>query len=203
MPHFAEENWADYVRGVTGPDVAVKMQAHLTAACADCQTVSDRWSQIRRIAAAEEKFIPPDGLVRMAKLAFAAKYPTKSIKSTLAKLVFNGFAQPLQAGVRSGALNVWQVVYEAEGMTVDLRFGHRAHSREVHLVGQVLDKRDTRIWQNDATVELSDQQDQVVATTALTNLGEFHFEFEQISPMWLSIKAAGRNTVRIPLNSPK
>jgi hypothetical protein len=87
----------------------------------------------------------------------------------------------LLAGVRSGALNVWQVIYEAEGLTVDLRFGRRAHQTAVHLVGQVLDKHVGRAWRN-ATIELSTEQEQLIATTAVNASGEFQVEFEGKRP---------------------
>jgi hypothetical protein len=105
--------------------------------------------------------------------------------------------------VRSAALSAWQVVYEAEGLTVDLRFGHRAQSKTVHLVGQVFDKRAVRLWQSDATIEVSTELDHVVATTTVNAMGEFHIEFKPQDRLWLSVKAAERNTVRIPLTDPR
>jgi hypothetical protein len=106
--------------------------------------------------------------------------------------------------VRSAALSAWQVVYEAEGLTVDLRFGHRAQSKTIHLVGQVFDKRAVRAWQSNATILLSTEQGELIATTAVNAMGEFHIEFEtKDQHLWLSIKAVGRNAVRIPLTNPR
>jgi hypothetical protein len=146
--------------------------------------------------------MPPENLVRLVKLGFSSKYAQEPRKWTLANVVFDSFAQPLPAGVRSGTLNVWQVIYEAEGLAVDLRFGRRSQSREVHMVGQVFDKRAVRALQNNATVELLNAQEQVVATTAVSTLGEFHLEFEEKENLYLSVKATGRNTMRIPLTNP-
>ena len=140
--------------------------------------------------------------MRLVKLEFSTKAARRPQKWTLANLVFDSVAQPLPAGVRSGTLNVWQVIYEAEGLTVDLRFGRRSQSREVHMVGQVFDKQAVRALKNNTTVELSTEKDLLVATTAVTELGEFHLEFEAKDRLWLSVKAAGRNAVRIPLTNP-
>ncbi len=204
MRHFAEQPWADFVRGVSGPQISRDIKAHLAEGCSKCKTAHDAWSRVRRLATEESAYAPPQNLVRLVKLSFGSKAAQPSPKWTLANLIFDSFAQPLLAGVRSsGALNVWQVIYEAEGLTVDLRFGRRMQSKEVHIVGQVFDKLAVRALQNNASVELSTEQDRLVATTAISALGEFHLEFEQQDPMWLSVKAAGRNTVRIPLTNPK
>jgi hypothetical protein len=203
MEHFSEQPWVDFVRGVSGPEISRDIKAHLAGGCSKCETAHDAWSRVRRLATEESAYAPPENLVRVVKLGFSGTSALQPAKWTLAKVVFDSFAQPLLAGVRSsGALNVWQVIYEAEGLTVDLRFGRRAKSKEVHVVGQVLDKQEVRALQNKASVELSTEQNQLVATTAVSALGEFHLEFEAKDHLWLSVKAAGRNIVRIPLTNP-
>jgi hypothetical protein len=203
MHHFSEQPWADFVREISRPDASRGIRAHLVSGCLKCKTAHDAWSRVQRLATEESAYAPPENLVRLVKLGFASKAAQPRQAWTLANLVFDNFAQPLMAGVRSGALNVWQVIYEAEGLTVDLRFGRRAQSKAVHLVGQVFDKQEVRALQNNATVELSTEQDQMVATTDVSALGEFHIEFEANEHLWLSVKAVGRNPVRIPLTNPK
>ncbi len=208
MEHFSERPWADFVRGISGPVISKDIKAHLAADCSKCKTALDAWSRIRRLASEEGAYAPPENLVRLVKLGFASR-PAHQTRAwtpanwTLANLVFDSFTQPLPAGVRSAALSAWQVVYEAEGLTVDLRFGHRAQSKTVHLVGQVFDKRAVRLSQSDATIEVSTEHNHVVATTAVNAMGEFHIEFKPQDRLWLSVKAAERNTVRIPLTNPR
>jgi hypothetical protein len=203
MEHFSEQPWADFVRGVSGPEISRDIKAHLVEGCSKCNAAHDAWSRVRRLATEESAYAPPENLVRMMKLGFNGKPAHQPAKWTLANLVFDSFAQPLLAGVRSsGALNVWQVIYEAEGLTVDLRFGRRSQSKEVHVVGQVLDRQEVRALQNHASIELSTEQNEMVATTAVSALGEFHLEFEAKDHLWLSVKAEGRNPVRIPLTNP-
>lgn len=141
--------------------------------------------------------------MRLVKLGFASKSAQQPRTWTLASLVFDSFAQPLPAGVRSGALRVWQVIYEAEGLTVDLHFGRRAESKDVHIVGQVFDRQAVQALQGNATVELATECEQLLATAPVTNQGEFHLEFAAKDHLWLSVKSTGRNTVRIPLASPR
>jgi hypothetical protein len=208
MEHFSERPWADFVRGISGPEISTDIRTHLAADCSKCKTALDAWSRVRTLASEEGAYAPPADLVLLVKLGFDSKLGQESrawspADWTVANLVFDSFAQPLPAGVRSATLSAWQVVYEAEALTVDLRFGHRAQSKTIHLVGQVFDKRAVRVWQTNATIELSTDYGQLVATTAVNAMGEFHIEFKPQDHLWLSVKAAGRNTVRIPLTNPR
>lgn len=207
MEHLAEQPLVDFVRGVCEPPIARSIKAHLAAGCSKCQTALDSWNRVRRIAAQEDCYTPPENLVHMAKFAFVSQ-AAQRVQSdlpmtwTLANLVFNGFNQPLPAGYRSGTLNVWQVIYEAEGLTVDLRFGRRSLSKVVYIVGQILDKHAAQALHSDTTVELSTENDLLIATSPITVMGEFHIEFQEKGPLWLSVKTSGRNPVRIPLANP-
>jgi hypothetical protein len=200
--HFSEQSWVDFVRGTNGARPNGDITTHIANGCLECKTDHKAWSRVNRFARAEESYTPPENLVRLVKLGFAheAQQPRTW---TLANLVFDSFAQPLPAGVRSGSLRVWQVVYEAEGLTVDLHFGRQAQSRDMHILGQVFDKQAVQALQDDATVELSTEKEQVVATADVSVLGEFHLKFEEKDHLWLSVKSAGRNPVRIPLSSPR
>ncbi len=215
MEHLAEQPLVDFVRGVSNPSVTLAIKAHLDAGCSKCQTAVESWNRVRRLAAQEDAYMPPENLVRMAKFAFISHTTARAQSDrpagwTLAKLVFNGFAQPLPAGYRSGTLssslstnlNIWQVIYEAEGLTVDLRFGRRSLSTVVYLVGQILDKHSAQALHAETTVELSTENDLLIATSPITAMGEFHIEFQEKGPLWLSVKTSGRNPVRIPLANP-
>jgi hypothetical protein len=92
--------------------------------------------------------------------------------------------------VRSAAPSAWQVVYEAEGLTVDLRFGHRAQSKRFTWLGQTTSEP---CGSGRATQTLRCRQNwiSVVATTTVTAMGEFHIEFKPQDRLWLSVKAAG------------
>jgi hypothetical protein len=204
MQHFLEQSWVDFVRGVSSPEVSHNVKAHLVAGCPQCKTNCDAWSRVKKLASEESAYTPPENLVRLAKLAYESTHADQPSTSwTVANLVFDSLAQPLLAGVRSGALNAWQVIYEAEGLTIDLRLGHRGQSKELHIVGQVFDKKAVRALQDNASVELSTRQHQVVATSAVGDSGEFQLAYEAKDDLWLSLKAEGRNAVRIPLTLPR
>lgn len=201
--HFSDRSLVDVVRGVNRPEPGQSIRAHIAAGCSTCKAAHDSWSLVSGFAANEESYTPPDDLVRLVKLGFAGQAAPQASKWTLADLMFDSLAQPLPAGVRSGALRVWQVIYEAEGLTVDLHFGRRTQSKAMHIVGQVFDKKAAQALQDSSTVELSTEHDQLVATAPITRSGEFYLEFETKEHLWLSVKSAARNTVRIPITNPR
>jgi len=203
MSHISEQSLADFVRGLSAPVVSKNILTHLAMGCPKCKTAQDAWNRVRRLSASEAAYTPPENLVRLVKLGFSPKPAPTAQPWTLANLVFDTFAQPLLAGVRSGVLNFWQVIYEAEGLTVDLRFAHRTHSKAVYLVGQVFDKHTVQALHNKASVELSTEEQQLLAATSISDMGEFFIEFEPNDNLWLSVKSEGRNDVRIPVTNPK
>ena len=103
--------------------------------------------------------------MRLAKLEFTAKQANQAEKWSLASLLFDSFSQPLLAGVRSSAAIARQVVYEAEGLTVDLRFDRLVPSGKVSAVGQILDSRVPRERLTGAAVVVWTEDGQLVATT--------------------------------------
>ena len=202
MQHFSEHVWTDYVRGASGTEISADIKAHLAEGCSQCKPEHDLWSRVPRIAAEESRYAPPDNLVRLVKLGFARKLAVEPKTWTLANLIFDSSTQPLLAGVR-GALSTWQVIYSAEGLAVDMHFGRRAPSSAIHVIGQVLDQNEVQTLPGNATIELSTDQDRVIATTVASDSGEFHIEFYPKDPLWLLVKAKGRNAVRIPLKNLK
>ena len=70
--------------------------------------------------------------LRMARLEFAAQSFDKQKQPVLASLVFDTFAKPALAGVRSAAAAARQMVYEADGLAVDA--GHIAARSGVRCV---------------------------------------------------------------------
>jgi len=201
MEHFSAQPLVDMVRGISPPEIRKRAQDHLATGCLACQADYKTWSLVNKLATAEALYAPHDDLVRLVKMSFEGKKKPDS-SWILASLVFDSFAQPLPAGIRSRAANVWQVICEAEDLTIDLRFGRRSHSGVIQVVGQVFDNRASRALKNSTMIELWTDHPDLVATTVATHTGEFHLEFELKDPMSLLIKAEGRKAVRIPLTHP-
>ena len=146
--------------------------------------------------------MPPDALVRMVKQEFTARSEPETSPWVLGKLVFDSVAQPLPVGVRAGAPIGRQFVYEAEGLTVDLRLDMQPRSKTICAVGQVLDKGTPRA-PGSPTILLWTEKGQPVLETKANEFGEFQIEFEAQDQLRLSIEMAGRRSVRIPLSDLK
>jgi hypothetical protein len=197
MEHFSEQVWADFVRA-TRTESYESLELHLADRCQDCAATLNVWQQVREIAFRESTYSPPETAVRMAKLEFAAGCFHKEREIT-ASLAFDTLLQPLLAGVRSvAAAAARQMVYEAEGLTVDLRFDSQSEPNKVHLIGQVLDKRVPRTSLGDACVILWTDRGLPVVETRTNGLGEFTMEFANLDNVRLAIQV-GRTQIRIPL----
>ena len=197
MPHFSEEVFADVVRGIDVP-AHKELQSHLASQCAQCGQRLFLWSQLQAIGAREKKYCPPADSVRMVKLEFEAMRVQEN--ETVGKVVFDSFSQPALAGVRSGsAAAARQMVFEADGLMVDLRFDRPPRSTSVSLIGQVLNEKAPRGSLANAAVMLWTEKGLVLAQTTTNTFGEFHLEFEPQTKLRLSIEGVAGKVIRIPL----
>lgn len=198
MEHFSEQAWADFVRGISNSE-REEIGSHLAGGCNECTLARDTWQQVHTIALREATYAPPESAIRMAKIEFAARAFDKDKQPVLANLIFDTFGKAAFAGVRSAAAAARQMVYEADGLAVDLRFDSPAPSRRIFLTGQVLDKRVPRAALEDSVVILWTQKGLAIAETKANSFGEFHMELEPQNNLRLSIQVAGRALIRIPL----
>jgi hypothetical protein len=198
MEHFSEQAWADFVRGISNPERG-QMEAHLAEGCNRCAAAHDAWKRVHTVALRESNYTPPEDTVRMTKAVFASRPFVKDTRAVLASLVFDTLAQPVLAGVRSAAAPARQMVYEAEGLMVDLRLEGPPPLKRIYLTGQVLDKRAPRALLDEASVILWTDNGLPVAETKANALGEFNLELEPQESLRLSIQVVGRALIRIPL----
>jgi hypothetical protein len=201
MEHFAEENWADFAREINRAELSDNIAAHLASGCASCKAAFHMWNQVRTVAENEARVMVPEDLVRMVKMEFAIQNLKEPLNSLDGMLVFDTQMQPLTAGIRTGAVTARQLVYEADGLTVDLRLDTQPQSTKVCAIGQILDKRAPRSSFRDASVIVWTEKGLPILTTKTSEFGEFHLEFEVQEHLRLSIHIAGQRPVRIPLGS--
>ncbi|PYX88565.1 MAG: hypothetical protein DMG68_08085 [Acidobacteria bacterium] len=200
MQHFSEHAWADWVRGVATPGTTAALQAHIASSCPECNGAMNLWSEVGSLARAESSYAPPENLVRLVKLEFACKHAPEA-ECTPGSLIYDSWINPLPIGIRGAAVSTRQVLYEAEGLTIDLRFEHKPHSNTVHASGQILSKDAPLCWVSDAAIVLWNDKGRMVASTDTNRHGEFQFEFEVQDQLRLSIATVGRKTLRIPLGN--
>ena len=177
------------------------MDAHLAAACSECKSAFDLWGRIVRLAAKEKDYAPPECLIRLVKTTFSTGVSAEVEGWTIASLLFDSASTPLPIGIRGGMANTRQLVYEGEGLTVDVRFERRKHSNTISASGQVLDKEVPLRWLGKAGIVLWNDKGQLVAKTEAGDHGEFQFEFELQDQLQISIVTANRRTLRIALGN--
>jgi anti-sigma factor RsiW len=199
MAHFAEEVWADYVRGLAANDAAQKVSAHLADNCVDCKKASAAWERVRTIALREAQYQAPQDLVRLAKLQFIVDAPQP--EDSWAGLVFDTAMQPAAAGIRGGLIHARQVIYEAESLTVDLRFERKLSGNAISVAGQVLDRQEPLSWVSEAVVVLWTDKGRMISKSGVNEYGEFQLEFEPQNQLRMSVITRGRKTLRIGLGS--
>jgi hypothetical protein len=200
--HFTLEGWAEFARKVV-PKVKMKaMKQHLEN-CKKCREAAQMMTRISEVAKRPGLAEPPDSAVRSVRGMFAIHGPKKptSARSLVAKLLFDSFLSPLQAGVRSSAADSRQLLYGTGDYRVDLRFEPQIDSDKVLLTGQVLNSADPAQGLDSAPVILLHGR-KVFAESRTNQLGEFHLECLLDSQLELRIKLPGSAEVSIPLVQP-
>jgi len=200
MEHFSERAWADFVRGFEGSEHR-QIESHLANACIDCTAIHEAWKRVYTVASREGLYTPPADITRMAKLEFAARFSAQTESAVFAKLTFDTFQKPALAGIRSGAATARQMLYETEGVAVDLRFDHSPALKLVHLTGQILDKREPNGAIGNAAVTVWTPKGLPVAEARTNDFGEFHLQFESQDGLKLSIQTPAQPAIRIFLAS--
>ena len=198
MKHFSEQVWADFSRGIGPSKPKSEIEAHIAGGCQDCTTAVGLWRKVHSIAVNEPRFTPPDDVVRMVKVEFAVRQSPQASPWTLAKMVFDNFSQPLTAGVRSGAFDSRQLMFDAEGTMLDLVLDRQAQSGTITLVGQVVDKAGARVEPRQVAVIVWTETGQPLAETSANEFGEFQMEFAPQERLRLSVEIVGYKPIRIP-----
>jgi len=176
MKHFSMQKWADFVRGAVAHEQSRAMQKHLDSGCSNCRKLVESWKQVLDCAVREKSYGPPDACMRMVKAQFALSHPHegRARKVDYAELVFNSFAQPAPAGIRSGATRPWQLMFRRSNYSIDVRIESRDDG--IAIIGQVLDSGQAGSGVCDIPVRLMTYKQQ----TTTNRFGEFQFEVESM-----------------------
>ncbi len=201
MKHFADNEWADFARGVTQRAKKQEMDNHVASGCIECKQALTTWSSFVLSAKQEKQYTPPADVVRRLQQEFTlqnARDEQPSKLELIASLVFDSLTQPAVAGVRSsGGVGARQLMYEVGGITIDLRLEGHPPSSRMSLIGQVLEKDGPRGLP--IPVLVFNERGNAVLETQTSDFGEFQFEFDAKEPLRLSIELDSRRNVQLPL----
>jgi len=138
-PNF--ERLIDYLDNRLPDTEAARVAAHLASACATCTETRDWYAQVRGLAASDDSIAPPPWAFKRAVKLFETERARPRLAHRLGKaiaaLVFDSFARPQLAGVRSTETTNRQLLYRAGDYQIDLQIAPSEHA-QADLIGQVL-----------------------------------------------------------------
>jgi hypothetical protein len=200
VKHFESKDWADFVRGLAGPEAMKEMEEH-AGKCEACASEVAAWATISLAMRRERNYEPPSSVVRIVKAAMAGAKPeaAPSRVRIFAQLVFDSLMQPQMAGVRGTMSGPRQLLYRAGPIVIDMRLEERAGGDRHSLVGQVLSSENSEEGMNEMPVHLLCGRSEIAKTR--TNLfGEFQLEYEKAKDLQVFLELTQDKDVFIPLD---
>jgi len=200
MEHFTTQKWIDFVNQVVTANENQLMEKHLKQGCKRCEKTVSLWQRVQQSAVAEEKYQPPEEIVRLAKAAFAGAGLTASrkAKESRIKVLFDSFLQPVFAGARSAGTGTRQMLYRADPFQIDVQIETKPSGKRLVVTGQLMDLSNPAIVSRDVRVALSTMRGNV--THAVTNqFGEFSAEVENTGGLQITFDSPGDKPIVISL----
>jgi hypothetical protein len=169
------EQLVDYLDNrLTEADSAL-ISAHLTADCQTCAETRAWYENVRVITASDESIEPPAWVLKRAVRIFETQHNrprlVERIGQAIASLVFDSFARPALAGVRSTETTNRQLLYRAGDYSIDLQVAPSDHAR-ADLIGQVLREGETT-FESVSGLRLEIARGKKTYSTVTDAMGEF------------------------------
>jgi hypothetical protein len=176
VKHYRTQEWIDFVNQAATETMQMEMQQHLDSGCKSCADSVAIWQRVRQGVAAEAGYQPPDGIVRMAKAMFAANALAEGRNAV--SLLFDSFAQPLLAGVRSTSMDARQMLYHAGSFFLHLQISARTDTDRISVMGQLLNPVHPDEVLSEASVVVSNRKGGTFRATT-NQFGEFAGEVDR------------------------
>jgi hypothetical protein len=156
---------------------ATAVARHKTS-CAACSQAIGWYERVRVVTASDDSIAPPSWVLKRAVRIFGARRQgsstrlTERIGQAIASLVFDSFARPALAGVRSTETANRQLLYRSGDYSVDLHIAPSERSK-LELIGQVLKEREPSFESvSGLKLDLA-RSGRVLLTTVTDEVGEF------------------------------
>lgn len=135
------ERLIDFLDGRLQEADAAQIAAHLAIGCGACTENRDWYQRVRTLAASDDSIAPPAWVLKRAVRIFETHRSrtglSERVGALIASLVFDTFARPVLAGVRSTDTASRQLLYSAGDYSVDVQIA-RPEQAKADLIGQVL-----------------------------------------------------------------
>jgi hypothetical protein len=135
------ERLIDYLDNRLPEAEAAPVTIHLAGSCTACTESRDWYQNVRAVAASDDTVAPPPWVLKRAVRLFDTQRDRPKLAArigqAIASLVFDSFARPALAGVRSTETANRQLLYRTGDYSIDLQIAPSEHAR-ADLIGQVL-----------------------------------------------------------------
>lgn len=198
MSHFSEADWVDFVRGLNLADES-RMSAHLSD-CADCGELVAALRMVAEVSVRDAAEEPRANAIHAAHAIFSMWTPdrVRLFSPAAARLVFDSFASPALAGIRSGQAIYRQLLYEAIPYAIDLRLDQQRGGQRVSLTGQVASVDAGRPVAGVRVTLSSDGGQRVIEQLRTSTAGEFHFEYDPAPRLQLRVDVESSPQIELP-----
>jgi hypothetical protein len=168
------ERLIDYLDNRLVDQDGERIAAHLATSCPNCLENRDWYLQTRSLAASDDSLEPPAWVSKRALRIFETQRPrlVERLGQAIAALVFDSFARPAVAGIRSTETTNRQLLYNAGDYSIDLQIA-RGSQAGAELVGQILREGEAS-FESVANLKLElAAEDQTVTEVFSNEMGEF------------------------------
>jgi hypothetical protein len=199
MKHFQDEEWLDYVRGVSPPDQRAAMEQTLKEGCKHCQKLFNFWRTTVEVGVRVAGDNVPDEAIGIGLAAFATHSRICRFQATArrSRTLFDSFLRPALAGVRGSETGSRRLVKRTGRWIVDLRLENAGNNR-MSMAGQVLQAGE---WTGAPSAKEAwvMEGDKILARTAANQFSEFQLQFTRASNLRLFIEIEGERPILINL----
>ncbi len=195
MIHYDIQHWTDFVRGLGGASRRSAMSEHIAAGCRRCGELVESLRSVVADAAGEHE--PPDWAVRSVKVMFALQRPLSSVPRRSAQLTFDSLLAEARVGTRSDQCTSRHLVYNAQDFVLDLRMDYSQSSRELLVVGQVVQRHGIPV-PNVPTFLIAG--DRLLSRSLTGKLGEFHMECRPKGNLKLCLSISEDELIEVELD---
>jgi hypothetical protein len=203
MKTYNFEMWADYVRGLTSPELTQEMLSTLASGDRANQRLFELASGVANASSwLKAPDVPRDTVQRA--VALFTPVETESLFQLPAiamQLVFDSLRQPMTQGLRAQGELCRETIHEADGYQLSVRLEHEPGTDFVAVVGQLLpNETESRSVAHRPVFVFS--KDKLVARTISSGSGEFQMAFPSRSPLRLVLTLDNpERRIELPLDS--
>jgi hypothetical protein len=199
MKHYRDEEWLDYIRGLSPPRQRAAIEQSLKEGCKGCMKLFNFWRTTVEVGMRDSGYRVPDEAVETAVAAYAAWSRSYRLRATArsSRLVFDSFLQPALAGVRGSEARSRRLVQRSGRWIIDLRLESEGSDR-VSMAGQVLQSGEWTGAPRAREVCVMDG-DELLARTEANQFSEFHLQFPGARNLRLYVEIDGERPILVNL----